>query len=124
MKKETRMYYNCPIEAMYMVENFGVKFCNGVGVITPLKDIADAIKFKCVDGYFKNYKIYIPSESEHIFEPKLGDKDSDGYVCKKRFENEIYWEQKQGYNTDCKGKSNTTIRNDKPFFMPQTEEIT
>ena len=66
MKK--KYYYDCPIQALYMHVNFGVKFP------TELKFIADL----STDNFSENMtpditKIYVKPESEHIFQPKEGD---------------------------------------------------
>lgn len=66
MKK--KYYYDCPIQALYMHVNFGVKFSIKVYLEAEL----------WTDNDFKNMtpdttKIYVKPESEHIFEPKKGD---------------------------------------------------
>lgn len=66
MKK--KYYYDCPIQALYMHVNFGVKFP------TELKFIADL----STDNFSENMtpditKIYVKPESEHIFQQREGD---------------------------------------------------
>lgn len=63
-----KYYYDCPIQALYMHVNFGVKFP------TELKFIADL----STDNFSENMtpditKIYVKPESEHIFQPRKGD---------------------------------------------------
>lgn len=141
MKKETRMYYDCPIEAMYMAANFGVElYCeteegdegvyDDVGkkyhfnecelFTADLEMMADFLEL------MKNWsrKIYITKESEHIFEPQDCDIDAQGYEYENTFDmQECNWAKWHCGGLDCKEKSKTAIRNGKPFFMPKTEEL-
>tara|TARA_R110000868_G_scaffold340182_1_gene600839 strand:+ start:676 stop:1056 length:381 start_codon:yes stop_codon:yes gene_type:complete len=77
MKK--KYYYDCPIQALYMKEEFGVEFSEA-------HDINGTNKFFQIDkiqlcdfinGGIEDFeeigKIYVAPESEHIFEPKEGD---------------------------------------------------
>ena len=66
MKK--KYYYVCPIKALYMHIEFGVKFDTEIQISADLSS----------DNDFKNMtpditKIYVAPESEHIFEPKEDD---------------------------------------------------
>jgi len=53
-----RLYFTCPIKALYMMKEFGVKFSGEDLVFT---------------DFDQKKPIYIAPESEHIFEPKKGD---------------------------------------------------
>jgi len=74
-----------------------------------------------IAGIQNSFKIYIAPESEHIFEPILGDRDEGGYI----YDDFNGWIRRDTYGgdadyaTDCE----ITIRDDKHFFMPEREEI-
>ena len=77
MKK--KYYYDCPIKALYMMKEFGVKFYTA-GFKDVESDFLDkelGFHLNIRDIYGKlandNTKIYVAPESEHIFEPKTGD---------------------------------------------------
>ena len=120
MKK--KYYYDCPIQALYMHVNFGVKFP------TELKFIADL----STDNFSENMtpditKIYVKPESEHIFQPKEGDigicdkllipvkYDIKDCVPSKMLKKETYYEIKETLFVK------TVYRNGKHFFMPKEE---
>ena len=60
-------------------------------------------------------KIYVAEESEHIFEPKKGDKDENGL-----FFNGRHWTDGVSY-TISPEQSKTSFRFGKQFFMPEVE---
>ena len=86
-----RYYYNCPIKALYMIKEFGIKTymeakiicsCNlNTGEITKggidifsFEEYFDDVLHNNLEALNKNdIKIYIAKKSENIFEPKKGD---------------------------------------------------
>jgi hypothetical protein len=70
-----RLFFTCPIQALYMQLNFGVGLYfetkNGDVDFNP-QEYADNVDL-WLSGYNGRTKIYVESESEHIFEPKEGD---------------------------------------------------
>jgi hypothetical protein len=60
-------------------------------------------------------KIYVAEESEHIFEPKRGDRDLNGLFFDKR-----YWTNGVSYAISSE-QSKTSFRFGKQFFMPEVE---
>ena len=105
-----RLYYTCPIQALYMMKEYGIKF--------ECKHNPEEMLEYCVDeelypfehsdieqpdmmgeliGIFKNFrKIYVKKEYEKIFEPKDWDLKND--------------------NTQA-----IIMRNNKHFFYPEQE---
>ena len=119
---EKKYYYDCPIQALYMHINFGVKFSIKVYLEAELWTYND----------FKNMtpdltKIYVKPESEHIFEPKEGDIgicdkllipvkfDIKDWVPSKMLKKETYYEIKETLFVK------TVYRNGKHFFNPKEE---
>lgn len=70
-----RLYYTCPIQALYMQLNFGVGLYfetkDGDVDFNP-QEYADNVDL-WLSGYNGRTKIYVENESEHILEPKEGD---------------------------------------------------
>jgi hypothetical protein len=62
---EPKYYYTCPIKALYMMKEFGVRICKENQDVSNW-NLADLL---CIDFG----RIYVAPESEHIFEPKKGD---------------------------------------------------
>jgi len=70
-----RLYFTCPIKALYMMKEFGVGFILedeeklrsflGVGLSEEKETFEEKLRIKS--------KYFIAKESEHIFEPKKGD---------------------------------------------------
>ena len=130
MKK--KYYYDCPIQALYMYKEFGVKFYldDGEGTTHPFItnddeiEISDSQYLEMCEGYDK---IYIEIISEHIFEPKEGDIgicdkllilvkfDIKDWVPSKMLKKETYYEIKETLFVK------TVYRNGKHFFMPKEE---
>lgn len=87
----TKRYFTCPIQALYMMKNFDVKFyvemkaTVSVDLISgetsrgqieqiSLRDfLEEVIDFSVESILSDTHKIYVAAESEHIFESKEGD---------------------------------------------------
>ena len=119
MKK--KYYYVCPIQALYMHIEFGVKFDTEIQISADLSS----------DNDFKNMtpditKIYVKPESEHIFEPKEGDlgqmKAEGARFFVKYNESLKEWKEWHcgGYYSDKNG-SDIIMRDGKHFFNPKEE---
>ena len=124
MKK--KYYYDCPIKALYMNKEFGVDFF--------IKD-DDGDDYNFTEWYLNSQnvlelfteleafpcRIYVKSESEHIFEPKEGDLGQMKAVGARFFVkyNESLKEWKEwhcgGYYSDKNG-SDIIYRDGKTFF--------
>ena len=129
MKK--KYYYDCLIKALYMNKEFGVEFF--------IKD-DDGDDYDFTEWYLNSQnvlelfteleafpcRIYVKSESEHIFEPKEGDLGQMKAVGARFFVkyNESLKEWKEwhcgGYYSDKNG-SDIIYRNGKNFFNPKEE---
>ena len=129
MKK--KYYYDCLIQALYMMKEFDVKFF--------IKD-DDGDDYDFTEWYLNSQnvlelfteleafpcRIYVKSESEHIFEPKEGDLGQMKAVGARFFVkyNESLKEWKEwhcgGYYSDKNG-SEIIYRNGKNFFNPKEE---
>ena len=129
MKK--KYYYDCLIQALYMMKEFDVKFF--------IKD-DDGDDYDFTEWYLNSQnvlelfteleafpcRIYVKSESEHIFEPKdgdLGQMKAEGARFFVKY-NESLKEWKEwhcgGYYSDKNG-SEIIYRNGKHFFNPKEE---
>jgi hypothetical protein len=104
-----RYYYTDAIVALYMMK-FGVKydFENKEGLIRIIK--TPEIRR---DNFMR--KIYVAKESEHIFEPKTGDRDENGL-----FFDGKDWTNGFSYAISSE-QSKTSFRFGKQFFMPEVE---
>ena len=129
MKK--KYYYDCPIQALYMNKEFDVKFF--------IKD-DDGDDYNFTEWYLNSQnvlelftelkafpcRIYVKSESEHIFEPKEGDlgqmKAEGARFFVKYNESLKEWKEWHcgGYYSDKNG-SDIIMRNGKHFFPPKEE---
>ena len=129
MKK--KYYYDCPIQALYMNKEFDVKFF--------IKD-DDGDDYNFTEWYLNSQnvlelfteieafpcRIYVKSESEHIFEPKEGDlgqmKAEGARFFVKYNESLKEWKEWHcgGYYSDKNG-SDIIMRNGKHFFNPKEE---
>lgn len=128
----TRMFYDCPIKAAYMQKYFGVKLeClvpdwkgdnewksfNKVDLedpnLQPGLDVGEALK-----ALEKVKKIYVHSESEHLFKPKDG--DVLGWT------NGTFRNTFHTYSHHCciKNRESHAIitRDNKRLFIPEMEE--
>jgi len=114
-------YYTCPIKALYMMKEFGVKFYTKgfldvesdflekeLGFHLEIRTLYNKL---CENGS----KIYVPKELEHIFEPKEGDKDENGLFFDGR-----HWTDGFSYAISFE-QSKTSFRFGKQFFMPEVE---
>ena len=118
-----RYYYDCPIKALYMMKEFGVKFEQflysdfhslerkllsvSFEWICQNKNLNDKIEFE--------NRLIVAEESEHIFEPKKGDNDKNGLFFDGR-----HWTDRISYAISSE-RSKTSFRFDKQFFMPEVE---
>ena len=79
-----KYFYDCPIKALYMNKEFGVKFYTTfkndffekkLSFHLNFRDIYNALiqLLGACNASSSDYKIYVAPESEHIFEPKEGD---------------------------------------------------
>jgi hypothetical protein len=77
------MYYDCPIEAAYMVKNFGVKFQvypYGQAVLSDFSyDTLTHHLESCLEDKEVRWKYYIHPDNLSIFEPRIGDLIHVGY---------------------------------------------
>lgn len=72
-----RIYYTCPIKAIYMAKEFGVKFTNDGQIIEEIENIW---QFGKKEGY-SNF--YVAKESESLFKLKEGD------LCKNIYDDDM-----------------------------------
>ena len=131
MKK--KYYYDCPIQALYMMREFDVKFFTK-GFLNIESDFLEMelgyhLTIRDIYGKLANdyTKIYVAPESEYIFEPKEGDIgicgkllipvkfDIKDWVPSKMLKKETYYEIKETLFVK------TVYRNGKHFFMPKEE---
>jgi hypothetical protein len=131
-----KYYYTDAIVALYMMKEFGVEFetkhqseFNGKYFFRGLGrlwvdniDISDDSVRICSLLYLENNdktcvnnKLYVVEESEHIFEPKEGDKDENGLFFDGR-----HWTDGVSYAISSE-QSKTSFRFGKQFFMPEVE---
>lgn len=131
MKK--KYYYDCPIQALYMMREFDVKFFTKghLNIESDFLEMELGYHLTIRDIYGKlandHTKIYVAPESEHIFEPKEGDIgicdkllipvkfDIKDWVPSKMLKKETYYEIKETLFVK------TVYRNGKHFFMPKEE---
>lgn len=131
MKK--KYYYDCWIQALYMMREFDVKFFTK-GFLNIESDFLEMelgyhLTIRDIYGKLANdyTKIYVAPESEYIFEPKEGDIgicgkllipvkfDIKDWVPSKMLKKETYYEIKETLFVK------TVYRNGKHFFMPKEE---
>lgn len=129
----TKYYYDCPIQALYMMREFDVKFFTK-GFLNIESDFLEMelgyhLTIRDIYGKLANdyTKIYVAPESEYIFEPKEGDIgicskllipvkfDIKDWVPSKMLKKETYYEIKETLFVK------TVYRNGKHFFMPKEE---
>lgn len=144
-----RLYFTCPIKALYMMKEFGVEFeCQHEnfddkddGFTEPYFDfrfleIEQPETIGTLLDYIDNLgRIYVAAESESIFEPQ---EDDIGLLIKKWGKREEYYivERKHWGNMNFKhnykwfkGKEEVcttekveiTMRDNKQFFTPEVE---
>ena len=129
----TKYYYDCWIQALYMMREFDVKFFTK-GFLNIESDFLEMelgyhLTIRDIYGKLANdyTKIYVAPESEYIFEPKEGDIgicgkllipvkfDIKDWVPSKMLKKETYYEIKETLFVK------TVHRNGKHFFMPKEE---
>ena len=123
MKK--KYYYDCPIKALYMMREFDVEFF--------IKD-DDGDDYDFTEWYLNSQnvlelfseleafpcRIYVKSESEHIFEPKKGD---EGRWARRVGAHYANYNGEQWVSAGIEEKLPEIIyRNGKHFFNPKKEE--
>ena len=132
MKK--KYYYDCPIQALYMMREFDVKFLHWiypsihktemellpVGIYY-LENIIPYFNYK----YAFEHRFIVAPESEHIFEPKKGDLgiERNLHTLEPCFFSETYWFYDNDY-LEIKPhpqKVDIIYRNGKNFFNPKEE---
>ena len=141
-----RLYFTCPIKALYMMKEFGVKFeckytTEEIAEHEPLHEFYDFNEAACesntIEDLLENLKnfrqVYVAPQSEDIFEPQEGDLDAEGFCFTKGMPVQNHMTGKIDYYTDAcwlvkieeftraKEKSKTIFRGDKQFFMPEVK---
>jgi len=115
----TRLYFTCPIKALLMHIEFGVKFS------TKIKIEADLTKDNiCTNNTPDITKIYVAKESEHIFDYKKGDlvnhKDQ-GFGIVDLSGKFIEFYNSTSYPIACANSSKIIMRDNKQFFQAEVE---
>lgn len=106
-----KYYYDCPLKALYMNKEFGVKLCEAHGANHADKYYQLDTQTICelITGSFEDFRgieqIYVSEESNHIFEPKDWDDESSEYAILKNGQ-----------------ISEIIMRDGKHFFMPKVIE--
>lgn len=125
---EKRRYFKCPVQALYMMREFGVKITQRDNYpktpivtydLTEEEMIEDILVSHNPDYEFEN-RLYVAKESEEIF--KL--KKDDYYWCTDPYEGDgsVMMCDDPSYGQEyCAG---TIMRNFKRFFMGEIEELT
>ena len=123
MKK--KYYYDCPIKALYMMKEFGVKFSEAHGTNHADKFFQINEKELCdfATGVIEDFRgieqIYVAPESEHIFEPKKGDEGRWARLIGAHYAN---YNGEQWVSAGIEEKLPDIIyRNGKHFFNPKEE---
>jgi len=124
MKK--KYYYDCPIQALYMMKEFGVNLkCENESssyYYSFGKAMLDHIRREVLKDttWEKNLgKIYVAPESEHIFEPKKGDEGRWARLVGAHYAN---YNGEQWVSAGIEEKLPEIIyRNGKHFFNPKEE---
>lgn len=126
-----KYYYTCPIKALYMMKEFGVKFELGYGAFRNYKIEDNSIHSirefinDCLDYGQDFRKFCVSEESEHIFEPKEGDvglldnRHSAIFQGGSWRYDEMISDSKPYFEKEHRGK--IIMRDNKQFFMPKEE---
>lgn len=120
MKTTKRLYFTCPIKALYIIKEFGVQFyiegkqlssCNlSTGEVDKNeKTIRIDFEEEYLDQILGSFaqikdlesKIYVAPKSESIFEPQEGDLDAEGFCFTKGAAVENHMTGKIDYYTDA-----------------------
>jgi len=118
-----RMYFDCPIKALYMMKEFGVELVTEQGNKYWKKDILVDVDNYAYGDFKKGEKYYVDPESEAIFNPKEGDNGFDKtfgfFVCNIH----KLWNSTSGIGLINQEFNNMEIikRDGKHFFTPLTE---
>ena len=135
MKK--KYYYDCPIQALYMNKEFGVRFYTSfksdvldkkLSFHVDIRDICNVLieLLGIYNPLLSDNKIYVAPESEFNFEPKEGDlgqmKAEGARFFVKYNESLKEWKEWHcgGYYSDKNG-SDIIMRDGKHFFNPKEE---
>ena len=128
-----RLFYTCPIKALYMMQEFGVEFeAEEDGEFYDFREwgVNSETINELLDDFGKYYpeKIYVKKESESIFKPK----DRDVSVDLKGFQPEVFsyeipsilypkgaWTL--GHRMRGADRLATKFRDGKHFFAPENE---
>lgn len=115
-----KLHYTDPFVAGYMVKEFGVLMVNSK------RGIMEYHKF--FDEYPETSGIYrVHPDSYHIFEPREGDKNIDGFIYNK--EKDLWVYEYKSFGVTCKfqiavsstNSPNIDMRDGKHFFMPEVD---
>ena len=91
-----RLFFNCPLVAMYMAKNFGVKFTDA-DIARISKYMSDRLSSETLQVFLdRNIKIYVSPESEHIFNYQIGDRVA--------YMGDIYGKLVEGDDVDIKNQ--------------------
>ena len=120
-----KYYYDCPIQALYMMREFNVEFYTK-GYLDIESDFLEkelGFHLNIRDIYGKlandNTKIYVAPESEHIFEPKKRDEGRWARLIGAHYAN---YNGEQWVSAGIEKKLPEIIyRNGKHFFNPKEE---
>lgn len=115
----SRLYFTCPIKALYMMKEFGVKFKCYSGISFNEYDLIGQLKG------MRSGEFYVSEESEKIFTPK---EDDHGYHKKEGYH---YFDTYFGaWLPDSRSKCvkshkfkdiQIVMRDNKQFFNPEVE---
>jgi hypothetical protein len=121
-----RYYYTCPIKALYMMKEFGVKFSEAHGANHADRyyqiDEAQLCDFitQAIEDFRGIEQIYVAKESEHIFEPKKRDEGRWARPVGAHYANH---NGEQWVSAGIEPNPPEIImRDNKQFFMPEVEK--
>jgi len=119
-----KYYYTCPIKALYMMKEFGVKFeCKDAnGDVYDFQEwYLNSNNISELSLELENFpiSIYVAKESEHIFEPKKGDEGRWLRPIGAHYANHN-GEQWVSHGIEP-NPPEIIIRDNKQFFMPEVE---
>lgn len=125
---KNRRYFTCPIQALYMIKEFGVKFILedeeqlrsflGVGLSEEKETFEEKLRIKS--------KYFIAKESEHIFEQKKGDigiQQDNGYLAIAKAQEFEDFEENNG-TISPSHYWKIIMRDNKHFFIGELENET
>lgn len=119
-----QFYYTCPIQALYMMKEFGVKFYNRTLIfVEGVKDYPEGVKdypelsmcFKDLEREINQFGNILIKESDSIFDPISGDSNDT------HFFDGHYWIGHSDKLEWLTGQMEIERRNCKHFFMPKCE---